>query len=81
MCTVRDYFFFMKNAKISYFYESEKIFSLQPLLASSIITSMNHDKGMTKRKNMMVPQLAIMVILTSMNHDKGMTKRAYLYEP
>ncbi len=45
-----------------------------PLLAimtnMTILTSMNHDKGVTKRRNMMVPQLAIMAILTSMNHDK-----------
>jgi hypothetical protein len=33
----------------------------------------NHDNGMTKRKNM-IGSLAIMTILTSMNHDKGMTK-------
>ncbi len=28
------------------------------------LTSMNHDKGMAKRRNMMVPKLAIMAILT-----------------
>jgi hypothetical protein len=36
---------------------------------------------MTKRRNMTVPQLAIIAILTSMNHDKGMTKSRNMMVP